>query len=246
MRSLCIAGVKLKEMTRSLGELLVPIIFPIVFITTFKLAFPANQGPMGIPFFDFLAPGMVIFALLMLAVSVSSSLAREVDKGTLDRLRQSPMRAFDLLAGVFILWALVGVAQVSMLFGTAITLGFEWQGGWASLVLAMGIGCLSGVASVALGLLIAAFAKTEGNAGALATLITVPLAFLIGAFMPMPTRWIAGFLPWGQAMRCMRALLNAGAPIAGLVPSILLILVQIAALLTISVVVYSRTRLQPE
>jgi ABC-2 type transport system permease protein len=246
MKPLCIAGFKLKEMTRDWGELLVPFIFPLVFISAFKLAFSSTDGPMGIPFFDFLTPGMVVFALLMLAVGVSTSLAREVDKGTLARLRLSRMTSFDLLFGVFLMWALVGAVQVILLFGAATVLGFRWEGGVTNLVLAMGVGCLATLASVALGLLVASFAKSEGNAGAFSTLITVPTAFLVGAFMQMPLQQLADLLPWGQAIRCMRALLNAGVPIGGLIPSILLMVAQICVLLALSVFVYARTRLQPE
>jgi ABC-2 type transport system permease protein len=246
MKPLCIAGFKLKEMTRDWGELLVPFIFPLVFISAFKLAFSSTDGPMGIPFFDFLTPGMVVFALLMLAVGVSTSLAREVDKGTLARLRLSRMTSFDLLFGVFLMWALVGAVQVILLFGAATVLGFRWEGGVTNLVLAMGVGCLAALASVALGLLVASFAKSEGNAGAFSTLITVPTAFLVGAFMQMPLQQLADLLPWGQAIRCMRALLNAGVPIGGLIPSILLMVAQICVLLALSVFVYARTRLQPE
>jgi hypothetical protein len=96
------------------------------------------------------------------------------------------------------------------------------------------------------GELIASFAKSEGNAGAFSTLVTVPVAFLVGAFVPMPLEQIADLLPWGQAIRCMRALLNAGVPIGGLVPNILLMLVQICVLLSFAVFVYSRTRLRSE
>jgi hypothetical protein len=78
------------------------------------------------------------------------------------------------------------------------------------------------------------------------TLITVPTAFLVGAFMQMPLQQLADLLSWGQAIRCMRALLNAGVPIGGLIPSILLMVAQICILLALSVFGYARTRLQPE
>lgn len=246
MKALCLASAKLKETARSFAEFLVPFVFPVVFLVTFKLAFSSTSGPMSVNYFDFLAPGMAVFALLMLAVNVSSSLAREADKGTLERMRWTPMTSTDLLLGVSLQWALVGAAQVLLLFGTAVVLGFQWQGGTHSLVCAMGIGWLAGLASIALGLLIAAFAKTEGNAGAFSTLITVPLAFVIGIFIPMPAKWIAVLLPWGQAVRSIRALLAAGVSPSQVIPNVLLMLLQILVLLTVSIVVYSRLRLRAE
>jgi hypothetical protein len=59
--------------------------------------------------------------------------------------------------------------------------------------------------------------------------------------MQMPLQQLADLLPWGQAIRCMRALLNAGVPIGGLIPSILLMVAQICVLLDLSV--YARTGL---
>ena len=139
MRFLAVINYKFKEMTRDVGDLMVPIIFPVVFMIAFGVGFKGKGGPMGLPFFDFLTPGMVVFALLMLSIGVSGSLARETDQGTLTRIQLSTMSSFDLLFGFLVMWALVGVAQVFLLFGTGIALGFEWQGGLKSLALAAGI-----------------------------------------------------------------------------------------------------------
>ena len=39
--------------------------------------------------FDFIAPGMIVFAILLLATTVASILTREVESGTLERLKMS-------------------------------------------------------------------------------------------------------------------------------------------------------------
>ena len=246
MRFLAVINYKFKEMTRDLGELMVPIIFPVVFMVTFALAFKSSKGPMGLPFFDFLTPGMVIFALLMLAVGVSGSLVSETDKGTLLRIKLSTMSSFELLSGFLIMWALVGVIQVVLLFGTGILLGFKWQGGLQGLIFAGCIASIAGIASVALGLVVASFARTEGQAGSFTTLITVPMAFVIGSFMQASSEFFSKFLPWGQAVHCLRAILNAGAPIELILPNILWMITETVILFVIGVLLYSRLRLRPE
>lgn len=246
MRSLAVINYKFKEMTRDLGELMVPIIFPIVFMVTFAMGFKNTSGPMGLPFFDFLTPGMVIFALLMLAVGVSGSLVRETAKGTLLRIKLSTMSSFQLLSGFLVMWTLVGIIQVVLLFGTGYLLGFKWQGGLQALVAAGCIASLSGVASVALGLIVASFAKTEGQAGSFTTLVTVPMAFVIGSFMQVSSEFASKFLPWGQAVHCMRAILNAGAPIDLILPNIGWMILETIGLFVIGVFLYSRLRLRPE
>lgn len=246
MRTLAVTHYKFREMTRNLTDFMVPIIFPVVFMVAFGLTFKGNDGPMGLPFFDFLTPGMAVFALLMLAVGVAANLARETDKGTLTRIKLSTISSFELLLGFLIMWAVVGVVQVVLLFGTAIMLGFEWQGGLTSMVIAAGIASVAGLASVSLGLIVAAFARTEGQAGSLTTLIAVPMAFVIGSFMQVSTQAFSQFLPWGQAVHCLRAILNAGAPVSLIAPNILWMILETAILFVVGVFLYSRNRLRPE
>lgn len=246
MRFLAVSQYKFREMTRSLTDFMVPIIFPVVFMIAFGLSFKGNDGPMGLPFFDFLTPGMVVFALLMLAVGVAASLTREADKGTLTRIKLSTISSFELLLGFLVMWTVVGMVQVVLLFGTGIVLGFEWQGGAPGLLIASGIASIAGLASVSLGLIIASFARTEGQAGSLTTLITVPMAFVIGSFMQVGTEAFSKFLPWGQAVHCLRAILNAGAPVSLIAPNILWMVLETAILFVLGVFVYSRNRLRAE
>lgn len=42
--------------------------------------------------FDYQAPGIIVFALLILAISVAATLARKVEQGTLERLKISKMK----------------------------------------------------------------------------------------------------------------------------------------------------------
>lgn len=245
MKFASIANLKLKEMTRSISDLLVPLIFPVIFTLIFGLGFGGIEA-FGGNFFDYLAPGMVVFALLLLMVGVSGSLSREVEKGTLSRLKLSLMSSFDLLFGVLLAWTLIAVAQVVILFGVSILIGFHWTGGWINLLLSMLIGTISGIASIALGLVIAAFAKSEGQAGNLSILVAMPLAFLVGVFVPLKTEVISIFLPWGQAANSLRTLLNTGGKVGDVLPNIGIMVLETIVVFVIGVILFSRTRLRPE
>ncbi len=248
MKFASIAGMKLREMTRGgMSDLGAPLVFPIIFTLVFGFAFIGMEGPFGGgPFFDYLAPGMVVFALLLLTVGVSGSVSREVEKGTLSRLKLSLMSSFDLLFGVLLVWTLIAVAQVVILFAMSILLGFNWTGGLLSLSLAMLVGTMAGIASVALGLIIASFARSERQSSNLSALVAIPLAFLVGTFIPLRTEMIAEFLPWGQAANIMRTLLNAGGQIGDVLPNIGILVLQTVAVFAIGVVLFSRMRLRPE
>lgn len=149
--------------------------------------------------FDFMAPGMIVFAILLLTTTVATGLTREVEKGTLSRLKLSKMTSFNLLFGGLIPWSLVAAAQVIILLIVAVLIGFHWQGGIYALLLAVLVGIIGGIASVSLGMIIAAFARNDRQAANLGTLISVPASFLVGAFFPLPSVVIANF--WGQAFQ---------------------------------------------
>jgi len=178
------------------------------------------SGTQSLTTFDYYAPGIFIFALLMSSIGVASSLATEVDKGRLERLKLSKMRSFDLLFGTLIPWSISAIVQVLILFGVALLIGFNWAGGLLSLFYSILIAAIAGVASVALGLLIASFTENESQASNLGTLISVPLSFIVGAFFPLPkvpigqifgsTFELYDVLPWTHAAEALRVLLIYG------------------------------------
>ncbi|PKL68613.1 MAG: ABC transporter permease [Methanobacteriales archaeon HGW-Methanobacteriales-1] len=170
--------------------------------------------------FDFLAPGMMVFAILLLSTTVAASLTREVEKGTLARLKLSKMRSFDMLFGALLPWSAIAALQVLILLITAIIMGFNWQGGLNSILLAMFIGVIGGIASIALGMIIASFAKNDQQASNLGILVSIPISFLVGAFFPLPQVVIGEFmgrtfefydiLPWTHILDALRTVLIYG------------------------------------
>jgi len=170
--------------------------------------------------FDFMAPGMIVFAILLLTTTVAAALTREVEKGTLARLKLSKMTSFDLLFGGLIPWSLIAAAQVIILLTVAVLIGFNWQGGLYTLLLAILVGIIGGVASISLGMIIAAFARNDRQAANLGTLISVPTSFLVGAFFQLPQVVIANFwgqpfqvydlLPWTHILNALRSTLTFG------------------------------------
>ncbi|MBP2044811.1 ABC transporter permease [Methanobacterium aggregans] len=206
--------------------------------------------------FDFLAPGMIVFAILLLATSVAASLTREVNTGTLERLKMSKMKSFDLLFGNSIPWTLVAAAQVIILFAVAIAIGFHWQGSINSIVLAVIVGVIGGISSIALGMIIAAFAKNERQASNLGTLITVPMSFMVGAFFQLPQVPIGNFmgqtfqiydvLPWTHTLNALRSVLTYGSGWDAISYQVGMSVILTAILFVIGVFLFSRTRLRAE
>jgi ABC-2 type transport system permease protein len=83
---------------------------------------------------------------------------------------------------------LIAIIQVLLAFGVAIAYGFGQSGNITpdSLALAVDICLLFSLSVIGIGLMVAAFARNDGEASNLAMLPLVPMAFLSGAIYPMP------------------------------------------------------------
>lgn len=206
--------------------------------------------------FDFLAPGMMVFAILLLATTVAASLTREVEKGTLARLKLSKMRSFDMLFGALVPWSIVAAIQVLILLSIAIFMGFNWQGGLNSIFLAMFIGVIGGIGSIALGMIIASFAKNDQQASNLGILIVVPTSFMVGAFFQLPqviigevmgrSFQIYDLLPWTHTLDALRAVLIFGEGWNAIAYDVIWSAVLTAIIFIIGIGLFSRFRLSAE
>ena len=206
--------------------------------------------------FDYLAPGMIVFAILLLATTVAAGLTREVEKGTLSRLKLSKMRSFDFLFGNLIPWSLIAAAQVLILLAVAILIGFNWQGGLNSLFLAVVVGLIGGIASVSLGMIIASFARNDRQAANLGTIITVPTSFLVGAFFQLPQVVLGNvmgqqfqiydILPWYHVLNALRAVLTFGGGWNDIKYQVGWAVLLTAILFVVGVFIFARTRLRPD
>ncbi|EKF86078.1 ABC transporter permease [Methanobacterium formicicum] len=206
--------------------------------------------------FDFLAPGMIVFAILLLTNTVATGLTREVDKGTLTRLKLSKMTSFDLLFGGMLPWSLIAAAQVIILLAVAILIGFNWQGGLNSIILAVIVGIIGGIASISLGMIIAAFARNDKQASSLGTLISVPLSFMVGAFFQLPQMTIASLggqsiqlydlLPWTHVLNALRSTLTYGGGWGDISYQVVWAVLLTIIIFIIGLVLFSKNRLRAE
>lgn len=206
--------------------------------------------------FDFLAPGMIVFAILLLSTTVAAGLTREVDTGTLARLKLTKMTSFDFLFGGLLPWTLIATAQVLILFLVAIAIGFHWQGGLNSLLLAILVGVLGGIASISLGMIIASFARNDRQAANLGTLISVPTSFLVGAFFQLPqivlvelngySFQVYDLLPWTHVLNALRATLTFGGGWSDISYQVFWTVILTFILFLVGLILFSRNRLQAD
>ena len=215
-----------------------------------KLNIEGLEGTNDFTQFDYIAPGLIIFAILMTVTTVTSSISRETENGMLKRLKLSYMKSSDYIIGNLATWCIMGIIQVIIMLLVAVFLGFHWNGGLNSLLLACLVGFIATIPSVAVALIIVSLTGSVDQATNLSAIIAVPLSFLAGSFFPLPEAYICEFmghhiqlyelLPWNQALTALKQLLLYGNQIDAIWINILLILIIGIILLFISILLFKR------
>jgi len=133
--------------------------------------------------FDLYAPGMMVFALLMIIPQTAMLVARERRWGTLRRLRLTRLGPGALLGGVSLAQMVIAVVQVVLIFAAALALGFHNRG---SLAMAMLVGLAVSFSSVGVSLVVASFVENDSQAANVGTTLAMLQVFLSGAFFQLP------------------------------------------------------------
>jgi ABC-2 type transport system permease protein len=188
--------------------------------------------------FETYVPGVMVFAVIMLIFLAAMSVAREVETGTLRRLRITPMTSFDLLGGTSAALVLVGVASVALTFVTAVALGFRSQG---PMWVAMLVGAVTSLSIIGMGMVVACFSRSVSQAFVIANFPLGLLMFFTGAIFPVPqpTLFMLGahavgpfdLLPPTHAVVALNKVLTLGVGLEG-------VLYELTALLVLSVLYF--------
>ncbi|MCG3217644.1 MAG: ABC transporter permease [Candidatus Heimdallarchaeota archaeon] len=167
--------------------------------------------------FDFMAPGIMIFAVLLNVTGIASSLVGEISEGTIDRLRLTKMKTSEMLLGISLTYLVFTFFQVIIMFLTAVLVGYSPPG---NLILGILVGTFAALPVIGIGLLVASFSKTPEQAGNLGAIVSVPLSFLSGSFFPVSRGvfisdyykdydfGILDFIPTTHAITAMRGILQ--------------------------------------
>ncbi|MCW5723361.1 MAG: ABC transporter permease [Maricaulaceae bacterium] len=184
----------------SVQTVLAPVATTLLFLTVFILAFGASRPAVeGVPFAQFLAPGLILMGLLNNAFANSSSslVVSKVQGNTVDFL-MPPITPGELAAG-FILGAatrgvIVGLATVVPL---AFFIDVVPREPWAVAYFGLGAALMLGMVGVIGGI----WAEKFDHLAAVTNFVIMPLTFLSGTFysisvLPEPFQTLSHFNPF--------------------------------------------------
>ena len=154
------------------------LVVPCVLLTLLKYLFedqPQTFDRIGVPLVG-------LFPLLQMFIVTSVTMLRERTSGTLERLMASPLAKLDLLAGYAAAFALVGIAQATLVATYALAaLGLDTS---ANAVAVVALAAANALLGMSLGLLASAFARSEFQATQFMPAFILPQLLLCGLFVP--------------------------------------------------------------
>lgn len=193
------------------------LVSPIVFLVFFGGAF-SGIAPANLPggsYRTFILPGIVALTVFGSSLSGGIELLFDKENGTLTRILAAPISRVSILVSRFLYVNLVASLQVIMIVGLAFALGVRIATGFPGFLALILLGLLLGFALTVVSLMLAFVLTNHGEFFAILSFLTLPLAFLSSAFVPlekMPA-WMAACArlnPMTYAVNGMRTLVVTG------------------------------------
>ena len=193
------------------------------------------------PYLAYLFPGFTVMFMFFIVGMTADSLLNERESGTFRRLLAAPIPRWAILAGKMLAFMVIAGLQVIVMFSVG-HFAFKVPLGQSPLGLIV-ITIAVGLTASALGMLIAALAKTLKQAGDLSTMSTLILAAIGGA---IPVSWppifraegfigtLSNLTPQAHAVQAYFSLMAENAPFEQILPQIGILLAMAAVFFLIA------------
>jgi ABC-2 type transport system permease protein len=167
----------------------------------------------------YFVPSILAMALMQLGIFASIPLVAQREKLILKRVSATPLSRAALVSSNVLMRLLIAVAQTALIVGIGTWLFGVTIVGPA--LLALFFVALGALAFLAIGYVIAAWARTEESANAMTSIVQFPLMFLSGiffpiAFMPNWLQPVAALLPLTYLADALRQTMVGGVAYAPL------------------------------
>jgi len=196
-----------------------------------------------ITYIDFMAPGIIVFGLLILIPTSARLMVRDKEKGFLSRLLTTPTRPVEFISGYSLCLAAIAIAQVIIFMLVSWAFGMDIVG---NIGLAFLVFFLTGLCSIGIGMVVASISKSENQAEPLCWLFSMPLAMLSGCWfsieiMPSYLRAIANAFPYAHTIEASRGVLTRGVGMEAINTDLLFLVGWTVVVFLLGVVLFRRS-----
>ena len=173
----------------------------------------------------FMIPGLIGLILTsIIGIVTATSVVRERERGTIEQLIVTPIRAWELMIGKIMPYIILGLFDAVMI----ISVGHWWFGvpvnGSLGLIFLLSAVYL--LSTLGIGLFVSTIANTQQEAMLTVFMSILPSIFLSGfiyplAAMPMVLQWISYLIPLRYFLTIIRALMVKGVGLESILPDVI-------------------------
>ena len=210
----------------------------------FELRVHRRYNPEGVTAYN-IVPGLLGTILTMTMILMTGlAMTRERERGTFENLLSTPALPIEVMTGKIVPYILIGLIQVTLIFGFALTLFEVPMRGNAPLLYAVVL--LFIAANLTLGITFSSIARNQLQAMQMTFFFFLPSILLSGFMFPfrgMPewAQWLGSLLPLTHFLVLVRGIMLKGNGLDELWPQIWPIAVFMLVVISIGLGFYKRT-----
>jgi ABC transporter DrrB family efflux protein len=181
---------------------------PILFVVLFRYVFGGAIETPGLPYQDFLIPGIIVQTVAFGGITTGIGLAEDLQKGVIDRLRSLPMARFALLAGRTVADIGRNLFSIGLMVVVGFVVGFSFHDTTVLEILAgVVLMLLFGFAFSWIAALIGLSVPNAEVAQSAGFIWLFPLTFASSAFVPVDSMpdWLQAFADINPVTVCVNA-----------------------------------------
>ncbi|MBN1369016.1 MAG: ABC transporter permease [Dehalococcoidaceae bacterium] len=172
---------------------------------------------------DFIAPGIIIFGLLIMVPTSARIMVRDKETGFMSRMLTTPTYPWEFISGYSASLLVIAIVQIVIFILLGVAFGMNIVG---NIMLAFLIFLLTAVCSIGIGMVVASLSRSENQAEPLCWLIAMPLAVLSGVWfsreiMPDYIKVLGDLFPYAHAVSAARVVIIRGADFSAVSGSLL-------------------------
>jgi ABC-2 type transport system permease protein/oleandomycin transport system permease protein len=169
-----------------------PVMFVLLFRYVFGGAIPV-QAPGG--YVNFLMPGIIAQSAAFASFGTAIGLARQLQRGVIDRFRAMPMARSAVLIGRLVADTLRLVVTVLVILAVGYAVGFRFENGALPAILMLILGIAFGAVICTISAYVGLAIKDEESVGSFGLVWLFPLTFISSAFVPIASMpgWLQAF-----------------------------------------------------
>ena len=189
-----VAEADIRKLIHDPVELLTRMVQPVLWLTIFGQVFARTRAipTGGVPYLDFMAPGILAQSVLFGAIFFGISLIWERDLGIVHKFLVSPTPRTVLVLGRAVSSAIRALCQAAMVYVVALLLGIHLRFSGSALLGVMLTVSLGASVFSTLSLIAACLVKSRERFMGIGQVLTMPLFFASNAIYPleMMPRWL--------------------------------------------------------